>query len=185
MSELNINLSAGEKKRLLTGGKYCPDDIVVEANVRNYNLFDIDDVKIAWRANNSKRYSPKVENGVFYSGGKAGDAAGGFAYVYVNAGDVIRFSGDVSGEQGVVEVRCFAYPIEDYFDASTGMGNFNIDNTAFDKGYVIPEGCTCFGFAAYSANQYGMAFTNITIAIETSALAEQAVAYSILMGDAI
>lgn len=31
MSEFNINLSAGEKKRLLTGGKYCPDDIVVEA----------------------------------------------------------------------------------------------------------------------------------------------------------
>lgn len=31
MSELNINLSAGEKKRLLTGGKYCPDNIVVEA----------------------------------------------------------------------------------------------------------------------------------------------------------
>lgn len=31
MSEFNLNLSAGEKKRLLTGGKYCPDDIVVEA----------------------------------------------------------------------------------------------------------------------------------------------------------
>lgn len=31
MSEFNINLSAGEKKRLLTGGKYCTDDIVVEA----------------------------------------------------------------------------------------------------------------------------------------------------------
>jgi hypothetical protein len=31
MSDINISLSAGDKKRLLTGGKYCPDDIVVEA----------------------------------------------------------------------------------------------------------------------------------------------------------
>lgn len=31
MSDINIGISAGEKKRLLTGGKYCPDDIVVEA----------------------------------------------------------------------------------------------------------------------------------------------------------
>lgn len=31
MSDINIGIPAGEKKRLLTGGKYCPDDIVVEA----------------------------------------------------------------------------------------------------------------------------------------------------------
>lgn len=31
MSDINISLSAGDKKRLLTGGKYCPDDIVVES----------------------------------------------------------------------------------------------------------------------------------------------------------
>lgn len=31
MSDMNISIPAGEKKRLLTGGKYCPDDIVVEA----------------------------------------------------------------------------------------------------------------------------------------------------------
>lgn len=31
MSDINISIPAGEKKRLLTGGKYCPDDIVVEA----------------------------------------------------------------------------------------------------------------------------------------------------------
>lgn len=31
MSDINISIPGGEKKRLLTGGKYCPDDIVVEA----------------------------------------------------------------------------------------------------------------------------------------------------------
>ena len=31
MSDINISIPAGEKKRLLTGGKYCPDDIVAEA----------------------------------------------------------------------------------------------------------------------------------------------------------
>lgn len=31
MSDMNISIPAGEKKRLLTGGKYCSDDIVVEA----------------------------------------------------------------------------------------------------------------------------------------------------------
>lgn len=30
MSDINISIPSGEKKRLLTGGKYCPDDIVVE-----------------------------------------------------------------------------------------------------------------------------------------------------------
>lgn len=31
MSDINISIPGGEKKRLLTGGKYCPDDIIVEA----------------------------------------------------------------------------------------------------------------------------------------------------------
>ena len=31
MSDINISILGGEKKRLLTGGKYCPNDIVVEA----------------------------------------------------------------------------------------------------------------------------------------------------------
>lgn len=31
MSDMNISIPGGEKKRLLTGGKYCSDDIVVEA----------------------------------------------------------------------------------------------------------------------------------------------------------
>lgn len=31
MSDINISIPAGEKKRLLTGGKYCPNDIVVES----------------------------------------------------------------------------------------------------------------------------------------------------------
>lgn len=30
MSDINISIPAGAKKRLLTGGKYCPDDIVIE-----------------------------------------------------------------------------------------------------------------------------------------------------------
>ena len=32
MSEFNINIAAGERKRLLTGGKYCEDDIIVSAS---------------------------------------------------------------------------------------------------------------------------------------------------------
>ena len=35
MSDINIKIPAGKKKRLLTGGKYCPDDIVAEAEVDN------------------------------------------------------------------------------------------------------------------------------------------------------
>ena len=31
MSDIHISIPAGEAKRLLTGGKYCPDDIVAEA----------------------------------------------------------------------------------------------------------------------------------------------------------
>ena len=31
MSDININIPAGAKKRLKTGGKYCPDDVVVTA----------------------------------------------------------------------------------------------------------------------------------------------------------
>ena len=30
MSDINVSIPAGAKKRLLTGGKYCPDDIVIE-----------------------------------------------------------------------------------------------------------------------------------------------------------
>ena len=29
MSDINISIPSGENKRFLTGGKYCPDDIVV------------------------------------------------------------------------------------------------------------------------------------------------------------
>lgn len=32
MSEFNINIAAGERKRLLTGGKYCENDILVSAS---------------------------------------------------------------------------------------------------------------------------------------------------------
>ena len=35
MSDLNITVPDGKSKRLLTGGKYCPDDIVVEASTEN------------------------------------------------------------------------------------------------------------------------------------------------------
>ena len=31
MSDINVSIPAGAKKRILTSGKYCPDDIVVEA----------------------------------------------------------------------------------------------------------------------------------------------------------
>ena len=50
MSDINISIPAGEKKRLLTGGKYCPDDIVVEAvggasvdvEEKDVNFYDYD-----------------------------------------------------------------------------------------------------------------------------------------------
>lgn len=48
MSDINIGIPAGKKKRLLTGGKYCPDDIVVEAvggapvEEKDVNFYDYD-----------------------------------------------------------------------------------------------------------------------------------------------
>ena len=55
MSDININIPAGEKKRLLTGGKYCPDDIVVAAEgggaavsvpMKDVNFYDYDGTRL-------------------------------------------------------------------------------------------------------------------------------------------
>ena len=32
MSELNINVEGGSSTKLLTAGKYCPDDIIITAS---------------------------------------------------------------------------------------------------------------------------------------------------------
>ena len=185
MSDINISIPNDGSKRLLTGGKYCPDDIVVTAQaVQSDNLFNIDLLNLAWRQSKDG-YAPKVEDGVFYSGGKSGISAGAYAYVFVEPGDMIKFSANVSGQEGRIEVRAFPIPSNSVFDTSTQLESFLIANDGFEKIFSIPEGCYCFGFAAYGASRYVMAITDISITKEVSESAEQAVAYSILMGDAV
>ena len=163
MSELNISVNSGESLRLLTGGKYCPADILVTAE---NNLFNIDSFKLTSPDRYGLDYSPYAENGVFYSGGVSGASAGRFAYVDVNPGDAMAFIANTSGESGYVEVRCFSLPGENgVSEKSTKLwqkaaGNGELMATA----WVVPEGYACFGFAAYSPTRHGLQLTNITIA---------------------
>ena len=64
----------------------APIDVVSVENpivtVTGKNLFDIDNVKVAFTNEWSKSYSPKIENGVLYSGGVASQTSGGHCYVY-------------------------------------------------------------------------------------------------------
>lgn len=163
MIEFNVTVPGGESLRLKTGGKYCPADILVTANM---NLFDIDSIKLTSPDRYGLDYRPYAENGVFYSGGVSGSSAGCFAYVDVNPGDVITFVANTSGESGYVELRFFSPPGENGVSAKNiklwqkGVENGSLVVTA----WVVPEGYYCVGFSAYSATKYGIQLTNITIA---------------------
>lgn len=164
MSEFNVTVPGGESLRLKTGGKYCPADILVTANM---NLFDIDSIKLSSPDRYGLDYKPYVENGVFYSGGISGVSAGCYAYVDVNPGDAIAFFANMNGNDGYVEVRGFSAPADNGVTSGKNtkilqkaVANSNHVATA----WVVPEGFSCIGFAAYSPTQYGIQLTNITIA---------------------
>lgn len=134
----------------------------IESEPESANLFDINNILTAARyAFEASSFAPKVENGVFYSGGKSGESAGAAAYVPVNAGDVIQFSATVSGSSGSIEVHVFPTPVNGIFPASTNLESFQCANASFEKTYTIPDGMNCFGFKAYADAKYGMQLTDI------------------------
>lgn len=150
------------------------------------NLFDIGNVRTASTSSYSLSKPIKVENGVIYSGGIAGDSEGEYAYIFVQPGDVIRFKATVSGQSGVITfLSASSVSADRIFQNHSTIGNHSISGGNVEKYFAIPEGAYCFGFAAYSAERYGMQLTNIAIEKTQSSAAEQAAALAILMGEAL
>ena len=187
MSDVHISITLGESKRILTGGKFCNDDIVVSAvSPQATNLFNIEAPLFAAKdGTGNMSYLPKVENGVLYSGGQLGAASGAVAYVYVSPGSMVRFAADIAGESGYLECFAFTTPVAGWYSGAAMLARLTVNNESVNQTFLIPEGYQCFGFAAYSSSRYGMQLTNIGIYVEAGTAAEQAVAYSILKGDAV
>lgn len=128
------------------------------------NLFDINNLLLAGPTSYNISRPPKVENGVFYSGGKTGDGVGAFSYVTVNEGDTIRFSANVTGT-GIIKVYAFPTPVDRLIDEQVlvKFEEISINNASVEKTYTIPAGKNCFGFAAEGNERYCLQLTDIVI----------------------
>ena len=151
------------------------------------NLFDISNLLLVGKLMaDATNYRPKVEDGELLSGGVAGATSGAIACVYVKPGDVIYFEIHTEGDDGTIQIVLGENISNGLFTSFTMLNEFKTTAGADHfKTYVIPEGYTLFGFAAFSGQKYGIRMSNIRITKEIGAAAEQAAAYSILMGDSV
>lgn len=113
-------------------------------------------------------YTPRVENGIIYSGGVIGVSSGKYLYIKVKKG-IYSISGVQSGESLNYECGIFTnINNEGYITdlrvvkTKTGItGRFSIDNI-----YVDVDGYLCFAF--YSKNQYGSSISNLQFELESA-----------------
>jgi hypothetical protein len=140
---------------------------------KSKNLFDIDNLKLVWKNSFSKlNYSPKVENGVLYSGGLRGSSAGGFIVIDIRDYDYITISFNADFDAAVEKSRVFegyffnSIPSDDIVTEGyvyvpiNSANNIRLGNNAFS---TTTLGYNYFGFAAASTTRYGVAMTNVQV----------------------
>ena len=140
----------------------------VDVKVTGKNLLDIDNPLFIGKSKDYELYTPRVENGIIYSGGVIGVSSGKYLYIKVKKG-IYSISGVQSGESLNYECGIFTnINNEGYITdlrvvkTKTGItGRFSIDNI-----YVDVDGYLCFAF--YSKNQYGSSISNLQFELESA-----------------
>jgi hypothetical protein len=146
-------------------------DTVVEKVVSyGANLFDIYRTDFAAVNIYAMDYKPKVENGIFYSGGKLDESQGATIPIYLEPNTDYTFSCNVSSNDA--NIYLLALLIKDFDgylynpdEAQTILvvrNNGNATVTFNSREY------TAFGFVAYSTNRYGMEITDIQLNLGTT-----------------
>lgn len=125
------------------------------------NLFDIDNPLYAARAAEQLTRYPKIENGVLYSGGEAGNSAGVSICVKAVGAGSYSVTAEASGESGFAEISGF-----DSIEDNLMIGYKSIKTVAVSAGslsFTIECEQAYFGIAFYSNTRYGIALRNIQI----------------------
>lgn len=159
-----------------------PQDIInagdnkIEIAVRGNNLFDVNNIKLmALNQATLDSYSPKVEDGVFYSGGIVGKSSGAVAYIpnpYTSTGTkYLTFT----AEWDDTETKCYVGLSRINNVGEDGIGTSSLAKqlqlTTNGGTYTISAGVPkshfpYIGLVAYSTTKYGLRLTNIQISTE-------------------
>ena len=134
------------------------------------NLFDINNLNLCMTSTSSIDYTPKVENGVFYSGGQLGKASGRFPYVEIGDAETVTISFTVSGEAP----SGYIYGFDGVDDDGVVIGNVILNNFSNSLGtitFTYTGAKQYIGICAFSQNRYGVALSNIQV-LEGSHTAE-------------
>lgn len=148
MTDFTINLSAGQNKRLLTGGKYCPDDILVTAAPPTMSG-DMSDPEYVYAVTRPKDWLPMprpTDNECFCLGQILPGHKG---YFVAN----ISFSGECTVEFGTVVDNIFV--VHEFYTPTSG--------TQFIKTleYADYSDQLSDGTRQYMARIYGRSITSI------------------------
>ena len=156
---------------LIKVGYELVDSKVTEIINHGANLFDIYRTDFAASSTNAMVYKPKVENGIFYSGGKLDESQGATIPIYLKPNTDYTFSCNVSSNDAniyllallIKDVDGYLFNL-DVAQTILAVRNNGNATVAFNSGKY-----TAFGFVAYSTNQYGMAITDIQLNLGTTA----------------
>lgn len=146
------------------GGTPSPDAPVEVQGVgeKTGNLFDVTNLNLCMTSTSSIDYTPKVENGIFYSGGQSGKASGQFPYVEIGDAETVTISFTVSGETP----SGYIYGFDGVDDDGVVIGNVIINNFSNSLGtitFTYTGAKQYIGICVFSQNRYGVALSNIQI----------------------
>lgn len=149
------------------------------------NLFDIDSPVFYATSSYNARFLPKIEDGIFYNGGQAGDHDGAATCVPVEPGDIVTFSAtyptDITFTIGVFAGH---EPVDGVFTSYVRLSSSMGTGSSGEKFFAvqIPAGYEWFGFTVAGTAHYAVQVTNIQITRQNNPTGEMAVAYNILSG---
>lgn len=129
---------------------------------RTGNLFDINNLSLCMTSISSIDYTPKVEDGVFYSGGQLGKASGQFPYIEIGDAETVTIYFTVSGETP----NGYIYGFDDVDDDGIVIGNVILNNFSNNFGtitFTYTGAKKYIGICVFSQNVYGVKLSNIQI----------------------
>ena len=140
---------------------YEPYGYKIPVEVSGRNLFDVHNLNLCMTTISSTGYTPKVENGIFYSGGQLGHASGKFPYIATDS-KPITISFTISGETPTG----YIYGFDGVDDDGIIVGSVILNTLSSNLGAVnfTYNGAKKYiGFCLYSENRYGVALSDIQI----------------------
>ena len=129
---------------------------------RTGNLFDINNLSLCMTSTSSIDYTPKVEDGVFYSGGQLGKASGQFPYIEIGDAETVTIYFTVSGETP----NGYIYGFDDVDDDGIVIGNVILNNFSNNFGtitFTYTGAKKYIGICVFSQSVYGVKLSNIQI----------------------